>query len=114
MSDVQLRKQRLQRAIGTRPCSPQNVGSAISDLTNLLALDISQDEVQQLVGAISAGGEHAMALALSLASALADADYRYSPQLADTLTRTLDRPEFVRLPVSHLIRMKLVRWRPKR
>jgi len=84
-----------------------NVRQTITDIAGKLGVDISQGELDQLVGGMLAGGQAAMALALSLAESIADANYQLTPQLLTTLMGQLNQGANRTLHISHLLRLKL-------
>jgi hypothetical protein len=69
--------------------------------------------VAQLVSAIGAGGDAGMALALSIADAIANADYELSSQFMNTVTMTLNRPANRGLLLTHVIRLHLGKLRSR-
>ena len=114
MRSVPFQTRGMPSGFDKRPCSPRNMQSVVSDLASRLGLGLSQDEVNQLVNGILAGGEAGMAIALTIASLIADANYQYSPQLVNNITQTLNQPAYFGLPVSQIIRMKIIQRRPRK
>lgn len=95
-------------SIGFSP-TPCNTRQTIADVAQNLGVDLSPSDLNQLAQAIAAGGQAAMALALSIAGSIADANYRLSPQLVNTLMSTLNQGDNPSLSISHLLRWKLIR-----
>jgi hypothetical protein len=85
-------------------CDP---GQTIGAVSAALGVALSQDELGQLVQALAAGGAQAMAVALSLADAIAAANYQLTPVLVTQLTDMLDQGSNPSPHFSHLIKAKL-------
>lgn len=79
----------------------------IGDIAQRLRVSLSQDEINQLVQAIAAGGPIGMALALSIADSIAAANYQLTPQLVTQLTNTLNQGNYQSLNISYLLKAKL-------
>ncbi|HYM04028.1 MAG TPA: hypothetical protein VET85_13835 [Stellaceae bacterium] len=79
----------------------------IVDIGQKLGVSLSQDEINQLVQAIAAGGPRGMAVALSIADSIAAANYQLTPQLVTQLTNRLNKGNDQSLNLSYLLKAKL-------
>ena len=87
------------------------LSQTIADIVGKLGLSLSQSEVNQLAQGITAGGQAAMALALALADLIADANYQLTPPLVASLMDAVNQSANQNLPISHLVRVKLLQVR---
>ena len=85
-------------------CNPSHT---ITDIGQKLGLNLSQGEVNQLAQAIAAGGQRGMAVALSIADSIAEANYQLTPQLVTGLMNTLNQGSHQGLQFSLLAKARL-------
>ena len=91
-----------------------NARQTIADIAEQVGIALSQAEVDQLAQAITAGGQAGMAVALTIASTIAGANYSLTPAVVSTLTNTLNQGSNRNLLFSQILWPKLALARARR